>query len=118
MLEQFVLVDENGIQVDVVLLNPEIDEITKYHVPANLEGGLFLPTWNFEELKWEEGLSEEEVALKKAEIEEQLANVVTFDDLVAENKKLQEENERLKEESEMNSFAIMELAEAIYGMYE
>lgn len=106
MLLQYILVNTEGIQEDVVLLNPDNDEISEFHIPQVAEG-LFVPKWDFEAEEWVEGLSAEEVALRRAEIEEQLNNQPpTIEALV-------EENQKLKAQQDYLEGAVIELAQIL-----
>lgn len=107
MLKQFIVVNEEGFQVDAVLLPVDSPEITEFHVSKAYEG-YFLPKWDFEAEEWSEGLSEEEVQERLTELDDLSKNLLpSIEEIVNENQKL-------KLQQEMLEGAVIEMAQLLF----
>lgn len=93
-MQLYVVVDDDGYEVDTVLFKVDDNPLPENYVPPNTEKRLFEPKWDFDKQEWTEGLSENEVAEKEAAIEK-------------EQNKFSDE--------EMSALAILELGKLLMG---
>jgi hypothetical protein len=66
MYNPYVIVDENGYELDVVLVEKEDEDgnpvpVPDFYVPPNHTKRLWRPKWNFHNKQWEEGRAKEEI---------------------------------------------------------
>lgn len=72
MKKQVFELNEDGTIKEVLLMSDEeIENTDKIVVTESWQDGLFEPRWDFEQEKWVEGLTEDEVQQRLNEIEEQ-----------------------------------------------
>ena len=70
MKKQVFELNEDGTLKDIFLISDEeIENTDKLIVTEGWQDGLFEPKWDFEQEKWVEGLSDEEVEQRLKEIE-------------------------------------------------
>lgn len=97
MKKQVFELNEDGTIKEVLLMSDEeIENTDKLIVMEGWQDGLFEPRWDFEEEKWVEGLSDEEVERRLKEIELQQNKPSESDMLTLAILELAVELEKLK----------------------